>query len=138
MGGRRRGVSGSARNAGASGSLSATAAARYQTSIVQLSQALEGTPLADITTATVLDYVVARREEDRSASTIRNDLTAWSHVLNVAVTYQWIESNPARAFDRQTYIGRDADLLNAPTDPQVQQLIEEVGAWSTDMADLIR
>jgi len=118
--------------------LSTRTASRYESSIVQISEALEGIPLADITSATVLDYVVARREEGRSASTIRNDLTAWSRVMNVAEAYRWVDGNPARVFDRRTFIGRDADLLVPPTDAQVHRLIEEIGTWASDMADLVR
>ncbi|MBV1798724.1 tyrosine-type recombinase/integrase [Siccirubricoccus sp. G192] len=121
-----------------SGSLSARTAARYETSLIQLSETLEGTVLTEITTATVLDFVIARREDDLSSSTIRNDLTAWSRVLSVAATLGWIEINPARNFDRKTYIGRDADLLNPPVDAEVQALFEEVATWSEDIADLIR
>ncbi len=121
-----------------SGALSAKTAARYETSIVQLSQALEGTLLAEITPATVLDFVMARREDGLSSGTIRNDLTAWSRVLGVAATQGWMEGNPARAFDRKTYIGRDADLLDPPVDAEAERLVGEVAGWSADMADLIR
>ncbi|MGG5823447.1 tyrosine-type recombinase/integrase [Falsiroseomonas sp. HW251] len=118
--------------------LTSKTAWRYETSLVQISEALEGTPLGDITTATVLDFVMARREDVCASSTVRNDLTAWSRVLGYAVTKDWIDVNPVRNFERKIYIGRDADMLDPPEDAAVQTLIEEVATWSTDVADLVR
>ncbi|MGG5823428.1 tyrosine-type recombinase/integrase [Falsiroseomonas sp. HW251] len=121
-----------------SNTLAAKTARRYETSLVQISEALEGTPLGDITTATVLDFVMARREDECASSTIHNDLTAWSRVLGYAVANNWIDVNPVRSFERKIFIGRDADMLDPPEDAAVQTLIEEVATWSTDMADLVR
>ena len=119
------------------GAVSQATANRYETSLIQLSLALEGQPLEDITTGTVMDFVTARREEDRAASTIKNDLTAWSRVMSFATVKTWITVNPLRMFERSTYIGRDEDVLNPPTDVEVRDLVEEIAGWSPDMADLI-
>jgi site-specific recombinase XerD len=118
--------------------ISGKTARRYETSIVQLAPALEGQPLEAITTGTVLDFVLARREEGKAASTIKNDLTAWSRVMSFAATKVWITANPLRAFERATYVGRDADGLNPPTDDEVDQLIHQLSSWSIDMAMLTR
>jgi len=91
----------------ADGKLCATTAERYQVSIIQITLAVAGdaddgghtkpVPLSDITKATLLDFVEARRDEDRASSTILNDLTAWSRVFAYACGKGWCEHNAARS-----------------------------------------
>jgi integrase len=131
----------------ADGKLSSETAERYQTSIVLITLALAGEPDADghtepvplsaITTATLLDFVEARREEERASSTILNDLTAWSRVLAYAAGKNWIEHNVVRSFDRRLFVGKKQAKLNPPTDEQVAALMAEVGDWRADMGLLI-
>lgn len=132
----------------ASGELAAETEKRYGVSIVQITLALAGepeedgsttpVPLSSITRATVLEFVEARREEERAPSTILNDLTAWSRVLAYAEGKGWLEVNVARSLDRKMFVGTNSAELCPPTDEQVAELIQEVGEWSADMALLIR
>ena len=131
-----------------SGDMSAKTASRYQTSIVQITLAVAGdpdanghtkpVPLSDITKATLLDFVEARRADERESSTILNDLTAWSRVLAYAAGKDWCEHNVARAFDRRMFVGGGGQELCPPDDDQVAGLIQEVDGWRTDMGILIR
>jgi integrase len=119
------------------GSVAMGTAIRYETSVRQLSEMLANEPLSSITTATVLDFIEARRAEDRSSSTIKNDLTAWSKVMAHAALRKMIEVNPLRQVDRKIWVGTDADAIMPPSDPEVAAMIKEVRAWSEDMADLM-
>ena len=115
---------------------------------MQITQAIAGEPDADgnttpvplsqITKATLLDFVEARRQEERASSTILNDLTAWTRVLAYADVKTWVEHSVAKAFDRFSYVGTNETELCPPTDDQVDALIAEVGDWSADMSVLIR
>lgn len=133
------------------GELSAAAAKRYSCSLVQITLALgwepcEGqhaststpVPLADVSKATVTEFIEARRDEDRATSTILNDLTAWSLVMGYAASKDWVDSNPVRLIERRTLVGNRRQQLRPPTDPEVAALIEEVAAWSPEMARLLR
>jgi integrase len=57
--------------------------------------------------------------------------------MSFAVVKTWIERNPIRDFERDIYIGRDADGLNPPTDEEVAAFVAEVTTWSPAMATLI-
>jgi hypothetical protein len=73
------------------GEISPAAVARYVVSWDQITAALgfelddagkpKPIPLNGITKATISDFIVAPREEDRATSTTLNDLTACSHVM---------------------------------------------------------
>jgi integrase len=54
-------------------------------------------------------------------ATRRRDLTAVSAVLQAAVGWEWLQANPARAFDRGL-IRERRDPIVLPTDNQVEQL----------------
>ena len=128
------------------GEISAGAVRRYTTSIVQITLALgwnpenaaASIPLADITKATVTDFVEARREEGRATSTILNDVTAWSHVMGYASRKDWVQENPIRTIERRRLIGNRRSSIMPPADPEVAELISEVDEWSSDVARLIR
>jgi integrase/recombinase XerD len=96
----------------------------------------QNTPLAEVTNGTLLDFVQARRADERAASTIRNDLTALSGVLKVAVAKGWLPLNPTDAFDRKAWIGTDEDALNPPTDVELAADLPALRGWRPDMADL--
>lgn len=101
---------------------------------------LEGQPLDEISTATVLDYVTARREEKEglASSTLMNDLTAWSQVMEHAFLKKMVAGNPLNSLPkRQKMLGNDAGALNPPTDAEVQVMMDEVRGWSEDMARLL-
>ena len=132
------------------GKLSPPTLARYETSVARLTLAFCGepdelgdtapTPVSLVTEKTLVDFVEARHEEERSPSTIRNDITACSQVLAYAVGKGWICFNPARILDRRFWIGSaDAEMerIDPPNDKQVAALIAEVSAWRPDMAMLI-
>lgn len=119
------------------GALSEKTAARYTISLANLSERLEGAPLQTVNSATVLEYVTARRDAHLSASTIKNDLTAWSKVMSFAVVKTWVNSNPVKDFDRSAFIGHDEDSLNPPLDEEVEVLRNEIVSWSQPMALLV-
>jgi integrase/recombinase XerD len=96
------------------------------------------TPLTDVTHGTLLDFVSARRAEERAASTIRNDLTGLSHVLKLAVAKGWLLANVVDSFDRRRWIGSDEDSLNPPTDTELSVDLAELADWRSDMALLHR
>jgi integrase len=132
----------------ATGRLSPKTTTRYETSIVQVTSAVAGDPdeaghtrpipLSDISRATLLDFVEARREEERATSTILNDITAISRVLAYAAGKGWIEHNVARDFDRRMFVGSQSGKLDPPDDGQVEAMAAEVAIWSSDLAVLIR
>jgi integrase/recombinase XerD len=121
-----------------SSGLAPSTAQRYTTSLTQVSLAFEPFALDEITLGTILDYVTARRAENRSASTIRNDVTALSKVLALAAVRGWVPANVARLFDRREFIKSDPDLLDPPTDAEMCQLLCQIESWRPDMAVLIR
>jgi integrase/recombinase XerD len=97
------------------------------------------TPLADITDETLIDFVKERRLDGRSASTIRNDLTALSSVLKRAMTRKWLAVNVAAAFDRAEEIGKSKDdVLSPPTDAELAADLVEIAEWREDMSLLLR
>ena len=120
------------------GKLAPPTLARYETSIARLTLAFCGepdelgdtapTPLSLTTEKTLVDFVEARHKEERSSSTIRNDVAACSQVLAYAVGKGWISSNLARILDRRFWIGSaDAEMerIDPPNDKQVAALIAE-------------
>ena len=117
----------------------ASSITRYEVSIRQLTPVLTGYALSDITTATVLDYIAARKaeNEDISSSTLKNDLTTWSMVTSHAVVKRWTTENPAKTFDRR-YLAADVDPLSPPTDAQLLPVIGAVEGWQPQMALLLR
>jgi hypothetical protein len=129
------------------GEISESAVKRYTTSWDQITAALgfeldehskaRPIPLVSITKATVFDFIIARREEERATSTILNDLTAWSHVMSYAAARGWIEDNFLRAIDRRKLVGQRRNVVTPPTDPEVAELAAEVSDWSPDMGKLI-
>jgi integrase len=55
--------------------------------------------LSQITTRLIADYVSSRSGQVSNA-TIRRDLTAMSRLLSACCAWGWLDSNPAKAFDR--------------------------------------
>ena len=135
----------------AAGELSRAAAVRYGSSIVQITSALgwepsdgadgkpqKPVPLSEITKATIVDFVEARREEERATSTILNDLTAWSLVMSYAAAKDWVDANPVKLIERRAIVGNRRQQLRPPTDPEVNSLVAEIAGWSPDMERLLR
>jgi integrase len=129
------------------GEISASAVARYTTSIAQITQGLtvvpdggepQPIPLSEVTKATVTDFVEDRRENGLSTSTILNDLTAWSRVMAYAASHQWIVENPLRGIERRELVGTRRSDINPPTDAEIGTLIAEISGWSQHMARLLR
>jgi integrase/recombinase XerD len=112
---------------------SPSTAKRYQVSLRQLGPVLEGTPLDEITTGTVSDYVKARQQEGVSVSTIRNELTAWSMVMSFAASERMVDGNQLRAYERE-WLGEDEDALDPPLDAEAAEMVREVSGWSQDIA----
>ena len=113
---------------------------RYTLSVAQISDALDGEPLEAITSATVLDFIIARRSGDygRAAQTVRNDLVAWSGVMEYAKDMGWVSSNPVQAVNRKKWIGSDDESIDPPEDVEVADLVRDIAGWSPDMSVLVR
>ncbi len=92
---------------------------RYLVSVRQLDPDFGDVYLDEITRRRIADFVSHRKKEATNA-TIRRDLTALSRILACCVAWGWIETNPARDFDRS--------VLRERRDPIVPPADEDV-AW---------
>jgi integrase len=127
------------------GGLSPGTVARYNVSIDQITLALGWTesgeiadvPVDEITDATISDFVDARFADDRSISTILNDLTAWGKVMAYARVQGWVPVNLIKNVDRKDLVGVRSSSVHPPTDPEIAELIAEVTGWAPDMGRLI-
>jgi hypothetical protein len=81
--------------------------------------------------------IQARRDEERTTSTILNDITAWSYVMSYASQKDWIQENPIRIIERRKLLGSRRSNITPPSDPEVAELIAEVSDWSVNMTRLI-
>jgi integrase len=72
---------------------------RYLASIAMLDPVFGELRLAQITTRTIANYVSSRSGKVSNA-TIRRDLTALSRLLSACCAWGWLDTNPAKAFDR--------------------------------------
>lgn len=96
-----------------------TTAARYLVSLKAVRPILDGKTLKQIDRATVAE--IARREGVSNA-TRRRDLTAVSAVLRAAVTWGWIDANPAREWDRAVIPERRGPI-DPPSDAEIKAII---------------
>ena len=116
--------------------LSPTTAARYQTSVRGWGH-LHDVPLLDIRTGVITRFVSKRQSDGATPQTIKNDLTSLSSVLQWAVLAGWLESNPARFYDRKR-LGGASRKLNPPRDNVLHEIIEAVETtWSPEVARLM-
>ncbi|MBS4051914.1 MAG: site-specific integrase [Methylomonas sp.] len=90
---------------------------RYLVSVRQLDPFFGGAYLDEITRRRIADYVSDRKKAATNA-TIRRDLTALSRILACCVAWGWLETNPAREFDR-TVLRERRDPIVPPSDDDV-------------------
>lgn len=105
--------------AGAAAHHSASTIQRYLVSLKQAAAILDPLCLDEIDRKTIAR--IAHRPSITNA-TRRRDLTAISAVLRAAVSWGWLESNPAREFDRSAVRER-RDPIVLPQDVDVERFI---------------
>lgn len=100
--------------------LSPSTATRYGVSLRQIEAILGDMPVEQIDRKAVAK--VAGRQGATNA-TRRRDLTALSSVLRAALNWGWIESNPARAFDRAMLPER-RDAIRIPEGQDIARVVD--------------
>jgi integrase/recombinase XerD len=102
------------------GAVKPSTAARYLSSFRMVDPILGPLHLDQIDRRTMAK--IAGRSGPTNA-TRRRDLTAVSQVMRAAVSWGWIETNPARAYDRGV-IPERRDPIRLPTDEAIAALLE--------------
>lgn len=97
-------------------------AARYLVSARQLDETFLGLYLDQINRRKIADFVSRRRKEGATNATIRRDLTALSRILACAIAWGWMETNPAKEYDR-SIIREFRDPIVPPSAEDVARLI---------------
>jgi hypothetical protein len=103
------------------GSVKPGVAKRYLVSIGQMADHFGELRVAEIDAASISSYISSRSGAATNA-TIRRDLTALSRLLSSCVAWGWLQSNPARLFDR-SIIRERRDPISPPADDDVETLI---------------
>jgi len=73
---------------------------RYQVSLRRASPWLETKYIDEIDRKLIAGFVSGRKKQKASNATIRRDLTALSSVLSACVGWGWLETNPAKTYER--------------------------------------
>jgi integrase len=95
-------------------------AKRYKVSLRQVRASLDDLYIDEIGVKTIARVVKDRRDAGATNATIRRDLTAISSVLAYCVAQGWVESNAAKAYDRDVIRERrDPIVLPDPADIDV-------------------
>jgi integrase/recombinase XerD len=103
------------------GSVKPGVAKRYLVSIRQMTDHFGSLRVTEIDAAAISGYISLRSGSATNA-TIRRDLTALSRLLSSCAAWGWIQSNPARLFDR-SIIRERRDPISPPSDEDVEKLI---------------
>ena len=103
------------------GSVKPAVAKRYLVSIGQMADHFGELRVTEIDAASISGYISSRSGVATNA-TIRRDLTALSRLLSNCVAWGWLQSNPARLFDR-SIIRERRDPISPPADDDVEKLI---------------
>jgi integrase/recombinase XerD len=103
------------------GSVKPAVAKRYLVSIGQMAEQFGDLRITEIDAAAVSGYI-SKRSGSASNATIRRDLTALSRLLSSCVAWGWLQSNPARLFDR-SIIRERRDPISPPSDENVEKLV---------------
>jgi integrase/recombinase XerD len=103
------------------GSVKPAVAKRYLVSIGQMADHFGAFRVTEIDAASISGYI-SLRSGAASNATIRRDLTALSRLLSSCVAWGWLQSNPARLFDR-SIIRERRDPISPPSDDDVEKLI---------------
>jgi integrase len=94
---------------------------RYMVSIAMLDPIFGDLPLTQITPRRIADYVSSRSNLVSNA-TIRRDLTALSRLLSACCAWGWLDTNPAKAFDR-SICAEPKRVFEPPTPEELQTLL---------------
>lgn len=95
-------------------------AKRYKVSLRQVRATLDPLYIDEIGIKTIARIVKERRDAGATNATIKRDLTAISSVLTYCVAQGWIETNPAKTYDRDVIRERrDPIVLPDPADIDV-------------------
>ena len=103
------------------GSVKPAVAKRYLVSIRQMVDHFGELRVTEIDATSISNYISSRSGAATNA-TIRRDLTALSRLLSSCVAWGWLQSNPARLFDR-SIIRERRDPISPPADDDVEKLI---------------
>ena len=103
------------------GSVKPAVAKRYLVSIRQMVDHFGELRVTEIDATAISSYISSRSGAATNA-TIRRDLTALSRLLSSCVAWGWLQSNPARLFDR-SIIRERRDPISPPADDDVEKLI---------------
>ena len=103
------------------GSVKPAVAKRYLVSIRQMADHFGELRVTEIDAASISGYISLRSGVATNA-TIRRDLTALSRLLSSCMAWGWLQSNPARLFDR-SIIRERRDPISPPADADVEKLI---------------
>lgn len=82
-------------------SLKPLAARRYLFSIKMLAPHFTQSYLDEVTKTKILHYIGVRKKQGISPSTIRRDLACLSSMLQLAISWEWMDANPIRTLDRR-------------------------------------
>jgi len=103
------------------GSVKPAVAKRYLVSIRQMADHFGELRVTEIDAASISSYISSRSGVATNA-TIRRDLTALSRLLSSCMAWGWLQSNPARLFDR-SIIRERRNPISPPADDDVEKLI---------------
>lgn len=94
---------------------------RYLVSSRQLYPFFKDLFLDQINRRIIADYISQRKKAKVTNATIRRDLTALSRILGSAVAWGWIDTNPARSFERSVVAERRGPIV-LPSDQDIDAL----------------
>lgn len=104
---------------------------RYQISARALAGTFGAVPIHEYSRGMVADYIARRRQAGVQDATIRRDLAALRVMLNAAVGWEWLDSNPLgrirmrglKEVQRTRFLSREEwDRLAAACDPDLRAL----------------
>lgn len=103
-------------------------AGRYRVSLRQLDPVFGDKTLPQITARLIGQYVRDRADAGVTNATIKNDLTALSTILRVAMSRGWIEQNTAAAWDRRV-IKHPQKMQRPPSRATVELVLARSKTW---------
>lgn len=98
---------------------------RYLCSVSNLDNVM-GELRVDQITATKISEYVSWRAGTVSNATIRRDLTALSRLLAACQAWGWIESNPAKIYDRSAVLRERRDPITPPAQRDIETVLAAV------------
>ncbi len=86
--------------------------------------------LVEVSARQISEYKARRRTEGASAATVNKELSFLRHVFEMAVVWEWIESNPAARIPREKVKNRMERWL---TQDEEERLLNACPEWLRDM-----